>query len=110
MKRRLFSILALFCFDVSGAWAADVIYSTDAIGKLLGSDGKVYATASDVTKEDVTISGMIAYINTSENWGLVIGPSDLYEYGTEGSYKYVQSVAVSACQAYNRGQTPCEHE
>ena len=85
MKRRLLSILTLLWVTVIGAWAS-VICTSDDIGKLIGSDGSVYATA-DLVPEGVTISGMIAYINTSENWGLVIGPVDLNFNGTEGSGK-----------------------
>ena len=59
-----------------GAWAAEVIYTSDDIGKLIGSDGNVYVAAIDVPA-GVTVSGVIAYINTSENWGLVISPVDL---------------------------------
>lgn len=70
MKRRLLSVLALLWVTVIGAWAeASVNCNPSDIGKLLGSDGNVYATASDIPA-DVVVSGMIAYINTTDNWGL----------------------------------------
>lgn len=86
---------------VSSAWAAEVIYTSNDIGKLIGSDGNVYAAANDVPS-GVTVSGMIAYINTSDHWGLVISPVDLNYNGTEGSEKSTQSQAVGACSGYNR--------
>ena len=101
MKRKLLSILALLCLAVSGAWAAVVNCQPSDIGKLLGSDGNVYATATDFP-DGVTVSGMIAYINTSEHWGLVIGPVDLNSGGTHGSEKVNQSTAVTVCSGYNR--------
>ena len=92
MKRKLLSILALLCLAVSGAWADNVICTTSDIGKLLGSDGNVYATATDVPA-NVTVSGMIAYVNTTEKRGLVIGPTDLNHNSTEGSGKSTISQA-----------------
>ena len=85
MKRKLLSILALFCLTVGSVWAQSLTYSTDDIGKLIGSDGNVYATASAVPS-GVTVSGMIAYYNESEKWGIAIGPTDVFENGAEGSY------------------------
>ena len=101
MKRKLLSILALLCLAVSGAWAESVNCQPEDIGKLLGSDGNVYATATDFP-DGVTVSGMIAYINTSEHWGLAIGPVDLNSGGTHGSEKVNQSTAVTVCSGYNR--------
>ena len=51
MKRKLMSILALLCLAVSGAWAESVNCSSSDIGKLIGSDGEVYATASPYSPE-----------------------------------------------------------
>ena len=101
MKRKLLSIFALLCLTVSGAWADNVICTPDDIGKLLGSDGKVYATA-DLVPSDVTVSGMIACVNTTEKWGLVIGPSDVNWNSTEGSGLSNINQAFSACSGYNR--------
>ena len=101
MKRKLLSILALLCFTVSCAWAQGVNYTTNDIGKLMGSDGKVYATAADVPW-GVTVSGMIAYVNTTEKCGLVIGPSDLYPGGYEGPGLLSNSDAVISCNGYDR--------
>lgn len=103
MKRKLLSIIALLCLAVSGAWAQGVNYTTDDIGKLMGSDSKVYATAADVPW-GVTVSGMIAYVNTTEKRGLVIGPTDLNHNNTEGSGKSTISQAFVSCDDYNRAR------
>ena len=67
MRKKLLSFFALLWLMVSSAWAAEVIYTSNDIGKLIGSDGNVYAAANDVPS-GVTVSGMIAYINTSDHW------------------------------------------
>ena len=100
MKTKVFSFLALLCLTASGAWAQGV--TTNDIGKLMGSDGIVYATADDAVTAGATISGMIAYVNTTEKWGLVIGPVDLYSNSYEGSGKYTISQAISSCNGYDR--------
>ena len=98
MKRKLLSTLAFLCLTVSSAWAAAVNCGPEDIGKLLGSDGNVY----DNAPSGVTISGMIAYVNSSEHWGLVIGPVDLYPGGYEGPGKLSSSDAVISCNSYDR--------
>ena len=72
-KLLLFASLMLSLLSTE-AWAIN--YQPSDIGKLMGSDGNVYATATDMPS-GVTVSGMIAYFNANEKWGLVIGPSDL---------------------------------
>ena len=103
MKRATIFILALFCLMVSGVWAQGVNYTTDDIGKLMGSDSKVYATAADVPW-GVTVSGMIAYVNTTDKRGLVIGPTDLNHNSTEGSGKSTISQALVSCDNYKRAR------
>ena len=39
---------------------------------------------------------MIAYVSTSEKWGLVIGPTDLNHNSTEGSGKSTQSLVPTS--------------
>lgn len=101
MRRILLSILALLLLTVTSAWADKVMCSPEDIGKILGSDGNVYAQATDMP-QGVTVAGMIAYIDITRNWGLVMGPSDLYENGKEGSWKYTQGQAMASCGKYDR--------
>ena len=99
-KLLLFASLMLSLLSTE-AWAIN--YQPSDIGKLIGSDGNVYATATAMPS-GVTVSGMIAYVNTSEQWGLAIGPADLNHNSTEGSGKSTQGQARSACSGYDRAR------
>ena len=103
MKKLLFFASLMLSLLSTGAWAQGVNYTTDDIGKLMGSDSKVYATAADVPW-GVTVSGMIAYVNTTDKRGLVIGPTDLNHNSTEGSGKSTISQAFVSCDDYNRAR------
>ena len=102
MRQKLLSILALLLMAVAqSAWAQTVNCLPSDIGKVLGTDGKVYATVSAAGGLD-KVSGMIAYVNTSTNKGIAIGPADLYYNSNEGSGKSPVSTAITACSNYNR--------
>lgn len=61
---------------VSGAWADGIGVTADDLGKVLCTDGSIYAKVSDATAASKTAAAMIAYINTENNKGLAIALSD----------------------------------
>ena len=101
MRNKIFLLFASLMLLLMSMEAWSFNYQPSDIGKLMGSDGNVYATATDMPS-GVTVSGMIAYFNANEKWGLVIGPSDLNHNSTEGSSKCTQLQAMLACSGYNR--------
>ena len=75
---------------VSGAWAADGIEcSASDIGKVICTDGSIYAKVSDVPTGK-TAAAMIAYIDMENKNGLALALSD------EGSMTW--SAAITACE------------
>ena len=97
MKTKIISILALLLTVTQGAWAASVNCLPSDIGKVLGTDGKVYATVAAAGGIS-NVSGMIAYVNGTT--GIAIGPSDLNWNGTDGSVTMTVSEATTACNVY----------
>ena len=90
MKQKLFSMFALLLMAATGAWAADGIEcSASDIGKVICTDGSIYAKVSDVPTGK-TAAAMIAYIDTENNYGLALALSD------EGSMTW--SDAKTACE------------
>ena len=89
-QKRLLSMLVLLAAVVSGAMAADGIEcSASDIGKVICTDGSIYAKVSDVPTGK-TAAAMIAYIDTENNKGLALALSD------EGSMTW--SDAKTACE------------
>jgi len=99
MKTKILSILALLLTVTQGAWAASVNCLPSDIGKVLGTDGKVYATVAAAGGIS-NVSGMIAYVNGTT--GIAIGPSDLLWNSSDGSQKMPVSTAISACNGYGK--------
>jgi len=82
-------MFALLLMAATGAWATDGIEcSASDIGKVICTDGSIYAKVSDVPTGK-TAAAMIAYIDTENNKGLALALSD------EGSMTW--SEANSAC-------------
>ncbi len=83
-------MLVLLVAVVSGAWAADGIEcSASDIGKVICTDGSIYAKVSDVPTGK-TAAAMIAYIDMENKNGLALALSN------EGSMKW--SDAITACE------------
>ena len=60
-----------------GGGSTDVILCTAAdLGKVLCTDGSIYATVSDATAASKTAVAMIAYIDTENNKGLALALAD----------------------------------
>ena len=71
MKKFLFSLAMLMM--TAAAWA-DVIPATKAdVGKVLCSDGSIYATVSEATAAGKTAQAMIAYVD--DEFGTALGIS-----------------------------------
>ena len=79
---RLLTLLALLMTAATGAWATDgIACSASDIGKVLCTDGSIYATVGDATTAQKTAAAMIAYIDATNNKGLAIALAD--ESGTK---------------------------
>jgi hypothetical protein len=76
MTKKIYSIIALLCLAVSSTWADGIGVAADDLGKVLCTDGSLYATVSDATSASKTAAAMIAYIDTENNKGLAIALSD----------------------------------
>ena len=75
MKKILLSLVMLV-MTATAAWA-DVIPATKAdIGKVVCSDGSIYATVSEATAAGKTAQAMIAYVDDEFGTGLGISLED----------------------------------
>ena len=75
MKKILFSLVMLV-MTATAAWA-DVIPATKAdVGKVLCSDGSIYATVSDAAAASKTAQAMIAYVDDEKGTALGIALED----------------------------------
>ena len=91
MKKRFLSMFALLLMAATGAMAADGIEcSASDIGKVICTDGSIYAKVSDVPTGK-TAAAMIAYIDMENKNGLALALSD------EGS-SMTWSDAITACE------------
>ena len=93
MKRKLLSLLALLVIAVTGAKADGITATTADVGKVLCTDGSIYATVSAANADGKTPAAMIAYVNEKTGEGLAIALED--ETGT-----YLWSAAKSAAAAH----------
>ena len=77
-KNKLLLLLALLMTAATGAWATDgIACSASDIGKVLCTDGSIYATVGDATTAQKTAAAMIAYIDATNNKGLAIALEDV---------------------------------
>lgn len=103
---------ATYTLTVTGITA-----TTSDIGKVIGADGKIYATVSAATAAGTTASGMIAYVgnqnnaagtdaySSSYNHGLAIALTDVSNTsGAEGSAYLEWPDAVTAASRYTRAR------
>ena len=98
MKRTLLSLVMLIMTAVA-VWA-DVIPATKAdVGKVLCSDGSIYATVSDATAAGKTAQAMIAYVDDEKGTALGISLEDGPIADIDNGCKH--DVAVSVAKAFN---------
>lgn len=74
MKQRLFSLLSLLMVAM-GTWA-QVVCNNEDIGKVLCSDGSIYATVAEATAAGKKAEAMICYLNDDHSKGLGIALQD----------------------------------
>jgi len=73
--RYLLTLVALFAIS-TGAWAEDIKATASDIGKVLCTDGSIYATKAEADAANKTAVAMIAYIDTENNKGLALALSN----------------------------------
>ena len=98
MKKILFSLVMLV-MTATAAWA-DVIPATKAdVGKVLCSDGSIYATVSDAAAASKTAQAMIAYVDDENGTALGIALEDAPIADIEAGCKH--NVALTVAEAFN---------
>ena len=98
MKRTLLSLVMLIMTAVA-VWA-DVIPATKAdVGKVLCSDGSIYATVSAATAAGKTAQAMIAYVDDEKGTALGISLEDGPIADVEKGCKH--NVAITVAEAFN---------
>ncbi len=72
MIKRFYILLLAIVASVGMSWAAGIPCTAADLGKVLCTDGSIYATVSDATAANKTAVAMIAYIDTENNKGLAL--------------------------------------
>ena len=95
MKQKILSLLVLL-IAVTGAWAADgIACTTEDVGKLICTDGSIYATVDDATAANKTAVAKIMVIDAVNNTGLAFAlaeePGEAMQWGA----------AKEACEGKN---------
>jgi hypothetical protein len=73
MKQKILSLLVLLMTVATGAWAA---ITTEDIGKVICTDGSLYATKILAQNDGKTAAAMIGYVDTENNKALAIALTD----------------------------------
>ncbi|MBQ9588516.1 MAG: hypothetical protein IJR26_11780, partial [Bacteroidales bacterium] len=92
-KLKYLLIMALALALGPGVWAQGIVYTPGDVGKVLCTDGSVYATVSDATTDGKTAAAKIIVVNTLTNKGLALALAD------EGSKQW--DAAKTSCTAKN---------
>ena len=71
-KRKIFALFFALAASVGMSWAAGIPCTVADIGKVLCTDGSMYATVNDATAANKTAVAMIAYIDAGNNKGLAL--------------------------------------
>lgn len=72
MRKKIFTFLFALMASVGMSWAAGIPCTAADRGKVLCTDGSIYATVSEATAASKTAVAMIAYIDTENNKGLAL--------------------------------------
>ena len=75
LKKLTLTLVALFAMT-TGAWAEDIKATASDIGKVLCTDGSIYATKAEADAANKTAVAIIAYIDTENNKGLALALSN----------------------------------
>ena len=90
MTKKIFSIIALLCMAVSGAWAEDV----ELLTTILNSSNKDFKSGSQTFDDKVTVTFSAAVTNDGDSWGW-------YSYnGVTLSVTPVQGYTITSCRFY----------
>ena len=73
MRNKILSLLVLLLTAATGAWAA---ITTEDIGKVICTDGSLYATKILAQNDGKTAAAMIGYVDTENNKALAIALTD----------------------------------
>ena len=76
MIKRFYILLLAIVASVGMSWAAGIPCTAADRGKVLCTDGSIYATVSEATAASKTAVAMIAYIDTENNKGLALALAD----------------------------------
>ena len=68
--------LALLLTAVTGAWADDISVTTEDFGKVICTDGSIYATVEDATAASKTAAAKIFFIDNVNKKGLALALAD----------------------------------
>ena len=86
-KIRFFYLVALLLMAAVGARADALAVTSADIGKVICTDGSIYATKNDAWYDSKTPVAMIAYVDTRNGKALAIALSDAYYYSND-QYKW----------------------
>ena len=90
MTKKIFSIIALLCMAVSGAWAQD----EELLTTILNSSDKSFKSGSKTFDDKVTVTFSAAVSNDGDQWGW-------YSYdGVTLSVTPVQGYTITRCKFY----------
>jgi len=74
--KKIFTFFLALALGVGMSWADVIPCTAEDLGKVLCTDGSIYATVSDATAASKTAAAMIAYIDTENNKGLALALAD----------------------------------
>lgn len=94
-QSRFLTLFALLLMTATGAWA-QIPCNTSDIGKVICSDGSIYATVSEATSAGKTAQAMIAYVNDDNSKALGISLEDASD-----TYTAKCPPAIELANAYN---------
>ncbi len=90
MNKKIFSIIALLCMAVSGAWAQDV----ELLTTILNKDNKTFKSGSQTFDDKVTVTFSAAVTNEGDSWGW-------YSYdGVTLSVTPAEGYTITSCRFY----------
>jgi len=73
--RYILTLVALFAMT-AGAWADDISVTTEDFGKVICTDGSIYATVEDATAASKTAAAKIFFIDNVNKKGLALALAD----------------------------------
>lgn len=75
-KRKIFALFFALAASFGFSWAADIPCTAADLGKVLCTDGSIYATVSEATAAGKTAAAVIAYVDTENGKALALALAD----------------------------------